>query len=151
MARDSRSTVLVVDDEPKLAALVARMLEPDGYHVVTATSGAEALEICASRDRPIDLLLTDLHMPEMTGRGLATELRKTEIGLRVLYLTAHADDLFGTLTLLEPHEAFVEKPITVTGIRNAVALHLYGTLTPPTRLADQNGSALPSHAQTALP
>ena len=151
MTNDSRSTVLVVDDDPALVTVVARMLEPDGYQVVTATSGAEALDICASRNGSIDLLLTDLHMPGMTGRDLGTEMRKTELGLKVLYLTAHSDDLFGTLTLLEPHEAFVEKPMTVRGIRDAVSLHLYGTVAPPTRPGDRDRSTLPPPDQTARP
>lgn len=145
MTRNPRPTVLVVDDEPNLVTIVARMLESDGYRVVTATSGAEALEIGASHDRPIDLLLTDLHMPEMTGRRLSTELRKTQLGLKVVYLTGHADDLFGDLTLLEPHEAFIEKPISPAGVREAVSLHLYGTLTPPAGPADENRSAAGSH------
>jgi CheY-like chemotaxis protein len=130
-ASDVRSTVLVVDDEPALVAMVTRMLEPHGYQIVTATSGPDAIAASAARSQPIDLLLTDLHMPDMTGRTLATELRKTQLGLKVLYLTAHCDDLFGALTLLEPHEAFIEKPISAAGVRDAVALHLYGTLTPP--------------------
>lgn len=150
MTRDSRPTVLVVDDEPELVALVTRMLEPDGYQIVTATSGGEALEISAFRTRPIDLLLTDLHMPGMTGRELSTALRKTELRLKVAYLTGHVDDLFGTLTQLEPHEVFIEKPISAQGLREAVALHLYGTLTPPTRPADRDGPTLPPHAETGL-
>ena len=71
-------------------------------------------------------------MPEMSGRKLATEMRKGQLGMKVVYLTAHCDDLFGDLTLLEPHEAFIEKPISPVGVREAVALHLYGTLTPST-------------------
>lgn len=135
MTSDSRSTVLVVDDEPHLVAIVARTLESAGYRVVTATSGAEALAIGASHGRPIDLLLTDLHMPEMSGRRLSTELRKTQLGLKVVYLTGHADDLFGDLTLLEPHEAFIEKPISPAGVCEAVALHLFGTLSRATSTA----------------
>jgi len=150
-ASDIRSTVLVVDDEPALVAMVTRMLEPHGHQILTATSGPEAIAICAARSQPVDLLLTDLHMPEMTGRALATELRKTQLGLKVLYLTAHCDDLFGTLTLLEPHEAFIEKPISAPGVRDAVALHLYGTLTPPTLSAAPDASALPSRAPNELP
>lgn len=141
MTSDSRSTVLVVDDEPELVALVARMLEPDGYQILTATLGAEALRVGASSDRPIDLLLTDLHMPGMTGRSLSVELRKHHLGLKVLYLTGHSDDLFGTLTLLEPHEAFMEKPITAVGIREAVSIHLYGLRSPPMAQADRGTPA----------
>jgi CheY-like chemotaxis protein len=140
-------TVLVVDDDSEIVALVTRMLEPDAYQILTATSGAQAIDICASLDRPIDLLLTDLEMPAMSGRVLSTELRNTQLGLKVLYLTAHSDVLFGALTLLEPHEAFMEKPMSAQGLREAVALHLFGTFTPPVRYY----RASPPHpvAQTA--
>jgi len=123
-----KPVVLVVDDEPEIVQLVTRMLEPDGYQLLTANSGDDAMAVAAAATRPIDLLLTDLHMPEMSGRAIATELRKSQFGLRVVYLTAHCDDLFGELTLLEPHEAFIEKPISPAGVREAVALHLFGTL-----------------------
>jgi two-component system cell cycle sensor histidine kinase/response regulator CckA len=130
-----RPTILVVDDQPELVALLQRMLEVDGYETLTATSGTEALNLCASSPRRVDLLLTDLHMPGMTGRMLATALRNTQLGMKVLYLTGHSDDLFGSLTLLEPHEAFLEKPITAGALREGVSLHLYSMLTPPTRSA----------------
>jgi two-component system cell cycle sensor histidine kinase/response regulator CckA len=128
-----RPTVLIVDDEPQLVTLVARMLASEGYDLLTATSPAQALATGAECGRPIDLLLSDLCMPEMTGRMLATEMRKTWKDLRVLYLTGYSDDLFGTTTELNPHEAFLEKPITAAAIREAVSLHLYRTLTPPPR------------------
>jgi CheY-like chemotaxis protein len=124
----STPVVLVVDDEPEIVRLVTRMLEPEGYQLLTANSGVDAVAVAAASTRPIGLLLTDLHMPEMSGRALSTALRKTQLGLRVVYLTAHCDDLFGELTLLEPHEAFIEKPISPAGLREAVALHLFGTL-----------------------
>jgi CheY-like chemotaxis protein len=124
-----RAVVLVVDDEREIVEIVTRVLEKDGYALLTAASGAEALTVAAASTRPIDLLLTDLHMPEMSGRRLATELRRTQFGLKVVYLTGHCDDLFGEVTLLEPHEAFIEKPIIPALVREAVCLHLFGTLT----------------------
>jgi len=128
--RDIRPVVLVVDDVAVQVELVVRMLEPGGYQILTANCGRDALAASADSPRPIDLLLTDLHMPEMSGRTLATELRKTQLGMKVVYLTGHSDDLFGDRTILEPHEAFIEKPISPAGVREAVARHLYGTLTP---------------------
>jgi CheY-like chemotaxis protein len=124
-----RAVVLVVDDEREIVEIVTRVLEKDAYELLTAASGAEALVVAAASTRPIDLLLTDLHMPEMSGRRLATELRRTQFGLKVVYLTGHCDDLFGEVTLLEPHEAFIEKPIVPALVREAVCLHLFGTLT----------------------
>jgi len=127
--QQAKAVVLVVDDEREIVEIVTRVLEKDGYGLLTAACGAQALAIAAACTRPIDLLLTDLHMPEMSGRTLATELRKTQFGLKVVYLTGHCDDLFGEVTLLEPHEAFIEKPIAPTLVREAVCLHLFGTLT----------------------
>jgi CheY-like chemotaxis protein len=141
MASDVRSTVLVVDDEPNLVTIVARTLRSDGYLVVTATSGAEGLALGAAHDPPIDLLITDLRMPEMSGRQLSVALRNVRRGLKVVYLTGHADELFGDLTLLEPHEAFIEKPISPPLVREAVSLHLFGTITPPSGPAAPAGSA----------
>jgi CheY-like chemotaxis protein len=128
---ESLPTVLLVDDEPPVIKIVVRMLGPIGCEILTATSGAEALEIYRAIDRPIDLLLTDLHMPKMSGRALAAALRTIQPGLKVLYLTGRCDELCGALTELDPHEAFIEKPVTPAAICEAVSLHLYGTLVPP--------------------
>jgi two-component system, cell cycle sensor histidine kinase and response regulator CckA len=124
-------TILLVDDEPPVIKIVGRMLTPLGCEILTATSGFEALEIYAALHRPIDLLLTDLHMPKMSGRALAAQLRTLQPGLKVLYLTGRCDELFGALTELETHEAFIEKPVTPAAICEAVSMHLYGTLSPP--------------------
>jgi two-component system cell cycle sensor histidine kinase/response regulator CckA len=128
---DSRLTILIVDDEPPVVKIVTRMLGPLQCDILTATSGEEALAIYRERGAPIDLLLTDLHMPSMNGRALATAIRALQPGLKVLYLTGRCDELFGTINELEPHEAFVEKPMTPSGICEAVSLHLFGTLSPP--------------------
>ena len=121
--------VLIVDDEPALVTLGKRALESAGYRVIVAHSGAEALTV--SGGERVQLLLTDLNMPGMSGRALATELRKAHGGLKILYLTAHADQLFGLLNLLESDEAFLEKPVTGEALRDAVAMHLFGTHARP--------------------
>jgi CheY-like chemotaxis protein len=128
---DRRPTVLVVDDEPPVVKIVTRMLAPIGCEILTATSGAEALEMYVTRGRPIDLLLTDLYMPKMNGRALSAALRTLQPDLRILYLTGRCDELFGALRELEPHEAFIEKPVTPAAICEAVTQHLYGALEPP--------------------
>ena len=121
--------VLIVDDEPALVKLGKRALESAGYRVIVAHSGAEAL--AASSAGRVDLLLTDLNMPGMSGRTLAAELRKSNAGLKILYLTAHADELFGLVNLLEADEAFLEKPVTTEALRDAVAMHLLDTHARP--------------------
>jgi len=124
MTEHTRPTVLVVDDEPLVVELVEQILKDDGYEVITATSGAQAVDVCAASDRHVDLLLTDVQMPEMTGRMLAVTLGKSQLGMKVLYLTGHCEDLFTSLDL-RPHEAFIKKPTTATALRSAVDLHLY--------------------------
>ena len=121
--------VLIVDDEPALVELGKRALESAGYRVIFAHSGAEALT--ASGGERVQLLLTDLNMPGMSGRELATELRKAHGGLKILYLTAHADELFGLLNVLDADEAFLEKPVTAAALRDAVAMQLFGTHARP--------------------
>jgi two-component system, cell cycle sensor histidine kinase and response regulator CckA len=122
VAPNSRPTVLVVDDEPSVVTLVSRVLAQEGYQLLTAMSGGSALEIGDTSGRVIDLLLSDWHMPDMTGRELATRLRHVHRGMKVLYFTGQCID---GLTRLEPHEAFIGKPITVAGLREAVALRLF--------------------------
>jgi two-component system, cell cycle sensor histidine kinase and response regulator CckA len=124
VAPDSRPTVLVVDDEAGVVTLVSRILASQGYELLTAMSGGRALEIGTSSGRVIDLLLSDLHMPDMTGRELATRLRAVQPGMKVLYFTGGCCGVSDGLTALKPHEAFIQKPITIAGLREAVSLHL---------------------------
>ncbi len=127
--------VLIVDDEPPLVALVARMLDGQGYQLLTAGSPDDALRVAATAGRPIALLVTDLQMPGMTGRMLSRRLLETNPGMKVLYVTGHSDALFDAAVLLDDHEAFLEKPITLSGAREAASLRLFGTLKAPTAVA----------------
>ena len=133
MSTPKQPLVLIVDDLPDLVALMARILAPEGYRLITAMSGEEALSVAAAQTEPIDLLLTDLQMPGMTGRVLSRELLKSQPRMKVLYQTGHCDELFGYATLLEDHEAFIEKPLSPPRVREAVALHLFGTICAPAR------------------
>jgi PAS domain S-box-containing protein len=108
-AGDGR-TVLVVEDEPALARVVARILAGGGYHVLSATSGPQALAMHAEHD--YDLLLTDVIMPEMSGRRLADLLRVRRPDLPVLYMSGYSNGLLGTTNVLDQDIAFIEKPFT---------------------------------------
>jgi len=125
MAADHRYRVLVVDDEESIRTLVDRVLRDAGYATTIAPDGATALALAASVD-PFDLLLTDMMMPEMCGDELARHLRLRHPDLRVLYLTGFADRLFATRPVLSSNESFIEKPVTVTGLREAVSLAIFG-------------------------
>ncbi len=82
-------TILVVEDQAPLRTITARILERAGYRVLTASSGPEALEIAAG-GQPIDLLLTDVVMPEMLGQRLAEAIRETRPRLRVVFASGFA-------------------------------------------------------------
>jgi two-component system cell cycle sensor histidine kinase/response regulator CckA len=116
--------VLVVDDDRGQVAVVTAVLQRAGFRVLNAGSALDALEVAGGSDEEICLLVTDLHMPGMSGQALAAELVTKHPDLKVLYLTAHADALFQQTRVLEPHEAFLEKPVSAQGLREAVNLLL---------------------------
>jgi two-component system cell cycle sensor histidine kinase/response regulator CckA len=117
--------ILAVDDEPGVLALVRRCLDDERVTLIEAGSGKDALAQIA-KGRALDLLITDLRMPEMEGDELARQVRTREPDLRVLYLTSHADRLFEAKPQLWAEEAYLDKPFTREGLREAVALLLYG-------------------------
>lgn len=103
-------TVLVVEDEPALARVVTRILSNAGYHVITATGGPEALHLFTQHG--CDVLLTDVIMPEMSGRRLAELLHEARPSLPVLYMSGYSNGLLGTTHVLDGDIAFIEKPFT---------------------------------------
>ena len=86
---DDPPTVLVVDDEPDVRALVAEVLRASGYDVLTAEDGVAALELMADRP-PVDLLVTDVLMPRLGGPELADEMTQRDPGTRVLFVSGDA-------------------------------------------------------------
>lgn len=116
--------VLAVDDEPGVLALVRRCLDDDRLTLLEASSGTDALEHLTP-GRPLDLLLTDLRMPDMEGDELAREFRRLQPDLKVLYLTSHADRLFDAKVRLLTREAYLDKPFTREALREAVAMAIF--------------------------
>jgi CheY-like chemotaxis protein len=85
-------TVVIAEDEDALRVLLGRVLAGSGYQVISGRNGAEALEAVRARGGRVDLLLTDLVMPRMSGAELAAALSGEQPGLKVLYMTGHTDD-----------------------------------------------------------
>jgi two-component system cell cycle sensor histidine kinase/response regulator CckA len=123
------TTVLVVDDEAAIRLIERRTLEAGGYQVTEASSGSEAIELL-SHGAPLDLLIADLDMPELTGDEMAGRIRAARPDLKVLYVTGHIDLVMDARPLWEG-EAFLEKPFNRTGLLEAVALLIHGTLKAP--------------------
>src|SRR5712671_2877531 len=94
-----RPRVVVVDDEPAVRNLVRRMLEPAGYVVDEAEDPKQAC-VAAEGDGQIDLLVSDFHMPEITGGEVARRIRAAQPDVKVLFITGHADALFTERELL---------------------------------------------------
>ena len=126
--------VLVVDDEEPVRKFVDRVLRDAGYQTTTAGGGEEALAAVQNMSS-VDILVTDLMMPQMTGDELARRLRQQEPAVKVLYLTGFSDKLFKEKVTLWQDEAFLDKPCSVQGLRQAVSLLLFGSLETP-RLKD---------------
>jgi two-component system, cell cycle sensor histidine kinase and response regulator CckA len=117
-------TVLVVEDEENLRRLVGTLLRGQGYEVLDARGGTDALAASERYAGSIDLLVTDVVMPEMSGRELADRLLSTRPGLRVVYMSGHSAEAVG-LHGGPSHEALLQKPFRpedlVGKVREALA------------------------------
>ena len=112
VARPAEETILLVEDEEMVRELVRQLLVQQGYTVLTASGGAEALTICQRHTGPIHLLLTDVVMPQMSGRELSIFLASIRPETRVLYMSGYTDDAIVHHGVLEPGTAFIQKPFT---------------------------------------
>lgn len=110
--RSGTEVILVVDDDPALRSLVRRVLERHGYHVLEASSGAEALAVSADAGRPIDILLTDVVMPEMSGPQLAVRFLQQRPTVPVLYMSGYTDNEVERHGIAESGAPFLQKPFT---------------------------------------
>lgn len=108
--------VLVVDDEPAIRATVAAMLESEGYAVIEATNGAEALAYLESESP--DLVLLDMRMPVLDGWGFAAELRRRGHGVPIVVMTAARDAAHWASEIAA--SAFVAKPFGFDDLISAV-------------------------------
>ncbi len=113
-------TILLVEDEEAVRHLAREVLEKSGYVVLEARQGIEALRAVEQHARPVDLLLTDVVMPAMSGRELANRLAGLHPAMRVMFMSGYTDDLAVQRGLLGPHEAFLAKPFTPDRLRTKV-------------------------------
>jgi PAS domain S-box-containing protein len=124
--RPAGGTVLVVEDEAGVRRALQRMLFAEGYTVVTAANGAEALDLFAARENEFDLLITDLVMPAMDGRDLARKCCALHRGLKVIYISGYTRDSLLSQQTFEEGMEFLEKPFTNDVILERIASVLRG-------------------------
>jgi signal transduction histidine kinase/CheY-like chemotaxis protein/CHASE3 domain sensor protein len=122
-------TILLVEDDLEVRQVAMRILKQNGYRVLEAGNGADALRICEDEGDDVDLIVTDIVMPEMGGSELAKKVRELKPEARILFTSGYTEDAVVRQSLLHAGEAFIEKPFTP------------GSLTKKTReILDSGGS-----------
>jgi two-component system, cell cycle sensor histidine kinase and response regulator CckA len=122
----AKKTILVVEDEPTLRALVRKVLEKVGFAVIEASSGLSALELWTRTKPNVDLLLTDMVMPDgISGMQLADKLKSQNPGLRVIFTTGYSAELMGKDFQIKEGVNFLQKPYPpqklIQTVRNGLA------------------------------
>lgn len=113
-------TILVVEDEPGVRHLVKKVLERYGYRVVVAATPYEALALGERYNDPIDLLMTDVVLPEMSGRSLASQMVTNRPKMRVMYMSGYTDNAIVQHGVLEADTPFLQKPFTPDALARKV-------------------------------
>ncbi len=113
-------TILFVEDEESVRELVRDFLITTGYQVLEAPDGAKALEIAAAHEGAIDLLVTDVVMPRLSGREVATRLSAERPDLKVLYISGYTDDSIFRHGVLEGGVAFLQKPFNLKALAQKI-------------------------------
>ena len=113
-------TVLIVEDEKGVRDLAARILAKAGYQTIVAAGGGEVLLICEQRTDDIDLLITDVVMPKMSGKQLADRLEQVLPHLRVLFMSGYTDNAIVHHGVLDPDTHFIGKPFTAAELLRMV-------------------------------
>jgi two-component system cell cycle sensor histidine kinase/response regulator CckA len=105
-------TVMIVEDEEGVRKVLVEMLTQEGYQVIVAGGGPEALERARHHAGPLHLLITDVIMPKMSGRELADRMRAQLPDLKVLFVSGYTDSAIVQHGILEPGTIFLQKPFT---------------------------------------
>ena len=113
-------TVLLVEDSDSVRAVVAKMLEEGGLTVLQASGGEEALAFARRGDAPIDLLLTDIVMPEVSGVELADRMERERPDVRILFMTGYAEEVVVNEGILGKDRECIGKPFTQEQITRRV-------------------------------
>src|SRR5439155_436209 len=107
-----REAVLVVDDDDAIRNVIVRVLRQQGYAVLSAASGEEAVLRSQAYEGRLDLVVTDVMMPGMNGRQLFDQLVASRAGLRVLYISGYTDDVLISSAVDGVNPPFLQKPFT---------------------------------------
>jgi PAS domain S-box-containing protein len=123
---EGTETILVVEDQDDVRGLVMAVLGEFHYQTLEASSGAEALQMVESHHGPIDLMLTDVIMPGMTGKQTADRLKVLRPEMKVLYMSGHADEVIARRGKLDPGIDYIAKPFTPEALARKIRSVLGG-------------------------
>jgi PAS domain S-box-containing protein len=113
-------TILLAEDDEQVRGLAHAVLRREGYTVLVANGGEHALRIAAEADGPVDLLLTDVIMPDMNGRVLHSRLAAECPALKVLYMSGYTDNVIAHHGVLDPDLSFIQKPFNIHALARKV-------------------------------
>jgi hypothetical protein len=119
-SRKNRETILVVEDEPAVRTTLTRILERQGYHVLAAGHGGEAMRVAEGHAGSIDLVISDLMMPEMSGDEFIERFSVGRPGTRVLFMSGYTGDEVSPAVPGQARHPFIQKPFTVEQITRKV-------------------------------
>lgn len=122
--RGHGETILLVEDEPSLRELAGRILARNGYRVCVAADGADAVRRAEDPAQPVDLLLTDVVMPEMLGHEVAARVAAARPGAPALFISGYAQPILDSHGVLSPRYDILEKPFTEAALLSRVAMAL---------------------------
>jgi CheY-like chemotaxis protein len=117
-ASPTRATghILLVEDDLAVRTVAARILRRDGYEVAEASTGREAIDVFSKLERPVDLILTDLVLPELGGRALISALAERGPVPPVIFMSGYSAEATGATPVRGPGEQFLEKPFTADAL-----------------------------------
>jgi PAS domain S-box-containing protein len=119
-------TILVVEDEDALREVTRRIFARNGYHVITASSGPEAIELARRFQGDIHLLVTDVIMPQMLGKEVSEKIQAIKPDIEVLFMSGYAQRVLTSQGMLDPNVALVEKPFSEVDLMDMAAQVLNG-------------------------
>jgi PAS domain S-box-containing protein len=126
VSRGGTETVLLVEDDRQILDVVRSMLELDGYRVLATASPQEACVLCEQHDGAIDLLITDVIMPQMNGKGLQQRISAMKPGIRVLFMSGYTADVITNRGIVDEGINFISKPFSLQALTQKVRQVLEG-------------------------